>query len=137
MTKCYCLRFETPSTWRARSPCLYPQEQGDPVISSGTGFPYCRLLRLAGSRWRYSTPPPHGLHYQTFPFFFYNHFALTEQKTSFPKIPLLFRIRCRGNLLTEPLPSSGPLLWFHYSRLQASCHNINESEKTWKEREVA
>jgi hypothetical protein len=23
--------------------------------------PYCRLLRLAGSRWRYSTPPPHGL----------------------------------------------------------------------------
>jgi hypothetical protein len=23
-------------------------------------FPFCRLLRLAGSRWRYSTPPPHG-----------------------------------------------------------------------------
>jgi hypothetical protein len=23
--------------------------------------PFCRLLRLAGSRWRYSTPPPHGL----------------------------------------------------------------------------
>jgi hypothetical protein len=22
--------------------------------------PFCRLLRLAGSRWRYSTPPPHG-----------------------------------------------------------------------------
>jgi hypothetical protein len=23
--------------------------------------PFRRLLRLAGSRWRYSTPPPHGL----------------------------------------------------------------------------
>jgi hypothetical protein len=22
--------------------------------------PFCRLLRLAGSQWRYSTPPPHG-----------------------------------------------------------------------------
>jgi hypothetical protein len=24
-------------------------------------FPFCRFLRLAGSRWRYSTPPPHGI----------------------------------------------------------------------------
>jgi hypothetical protein len=24
-------------------------------------FPYCRLLRLAGLRWRYSTPPPHRI----------------------------------------------------------------------------
>jgi hypothetical protein len=24
------------------------------------GFPFCRLLRLAGLRWRYSNPPPHG-----------------------------------------------------------------------------
>jgi hypothetical protein len=26
-------------------------------------FPFRRLLRLVGSRWRYSTPPPHGFHY--------------------------------------------------------------------------
>jgi hypothetical protein len=26
-----------------------PQEQGGPVIRSGTGFPLCRLLRLAGT----------------------------------------------------------------------------------------
>jgi hypothetical protein len=26
-------------------------------------FPFHRLLRLAGSRWRYSTPPPHGLYW--------------------------------------------------------------------------
>jgi hypothetical protein len=37
-----------------------PQEQGGPVIPSGTGFPFRRLLRLAGLRWRYSTPPPRG-----------------------------------------------------------------------------
>jgi hypothetical protein len=24
-------------------------------------FPFCRLLRLAGLRWRYSTPPPHWI----------------------------------------------------------------------------
>jgi hypothetical protein len=37
-----------------------PQEQGGPVIPSDTGFSFCRLLRLAGLRWRYSNPPPHG-----------------------------------------------------------------------------
>jgi hypothetical protein len=43
-------------------PRIYiPQEQGGPVIPQGTGFPFRRLLRLAGLRWRYSTPPPHGL----------------------------------------------------------------------------
>jgi hypothetical protein len=31
------------------------------VIPPGTGFPFCRLLRLARLRWRYSNPPPHGL----------------------------------------------------------------------------
>jgi hypothetical protein len=36
------------------------QEQGGPVISPGTGFPYRRLLRLAGPRCRYSNPSPHG-----------------------------------------------------------------------------
>jgi hypothetical protein len=36
-----------------------PQDQGGQVIPPGTGFPLCRLLRLAGLRWRYSSPPPH------------------------------------------------------------------------------
>jgi hypothetical protein len=26
-----------------------PQEQGGPVIPPGTGFPFCRLLRLAAT----------------------------------------------------------------------------------------
>jgi hypothetical protein len=37
---------DNPPTWRARFPYLYPQEQGGPVIPPGTGFPFCRLLRL-------------------------------------------------------------------------------------------
>jgi hypothetical protein len=49
-----------PPTWRSRFPYLYPQEQGGPVIHPGTGFPFRCLLQLAGPRWRYSAPPPHG-----------------------------------------------------------------------------
>jgi hypothetical protein len=42
-------------------PHIYiPQEQGAPDIPSGTGFPFCWLLRLAGLRWSYSIQPPHG-----------------------------------------------------------------------------
>jgi hypothetical protein len=61
MTIFYCLRFETPKTWRARFPYLYPPGTGGPVIPPGTGFLFRRLLRLAGLRWRYSTPPPHWI----------------------------------------------------------------------------
>jgi hypothetical protein len=57
MTIFYCLRFETPQHG-GPSPCIYiPQEQGGPVIPSATGFPFHRLLRPAGLRRRYSTPP--------------------------------------------------------------------------------
>jgi hypothetical protein len=30
------------------------------LLSQIWNFPFHRLLRLAGSQWRYSTPPPHG-----------------------------------------------------------------------------
>jgi hypothetical protein len=43
-------------------PRIYiPQEQGGPVIPTETGFPFRRLLRLAGLRWRYSKPPSRGV----------------------------------------------------------------------------
>jgi hypothetical protein len=42
-------------------PRIYiPQEQGDPVLRPGIGFPFRRLLRLTGRQCRYSNPPPHG-----------------------------------------------------------------------------
>jgi hypothetical protein len=37
------------------------QGQGGSGISPDTGFPFLRLLRLAGLRWRYLNPPPHWL----------------------------------------------------------------------------
>jgi hypothetical protein len=39
-------------------PRIYiPQDEGVAAIPPGTGFPFRRLLQLAGLRWRYSTPP--------------------------------------------------------------------------------
>jgi hypothetical protein len=35
---------------------------GHVLLSQIRDFPFRRLLWLAGSRWMYSTPPPHGLH---------------------------------------------------------------------------
>jgi hypothetical protein len=37
-------------TWRDRSPYLYSQGHGGPVIHTGSGFPFRRFLRLAGQR---------------------------------------------------------------------------------------
>jgi hypothetical protein len=41
-------------------PIFIPEEQGGPVIPPGTVFPFDRLPRLAGLRWRYSNPPRRG-----------------------------------------------------------------------------
>jgi hypothetical protein len=44
-------------------PCTYIlQENGDPVTPPGTGFTFRRLLRLAGPRWSYWTPPLRGFY---------------------------------------------------------------------------
>jgi hypothetical protein len=46
-----------------QGPSIYiPLEQGVPVIPPGTGFPFCRLLRLTGLQWSYSNPLPHRGH---------------------------------------------------------------------------
>jgi hypothetical protein len=61
MTTCYCLRFDTPPIWSPGPRIYIPQEHGGPVIPPGIGFPFRRLLRPAGLRCRYSTPPPASL----------------------------------------------------------------------------
>jgi hypothetical protein len=60
----------------------------------------------------------------------YSHGAdPTENKIFVAKAQQYFycclRIRCRGNVISESLPSNKRLLWLHYSGFQASCHNIN------------
>jgi hypothetical protein len=53
--------FEAPPIWRSRPQYLYiPQGQDGPVTPPGTGFPFRRLLWLAGLRWRYCNTPPQG-----------------------------------------------------------------------------
>jgi hypothetical protein len=48
------------------------KQEGGPVIPSDTGFTFRRLLRLAGLRWRYSTPPPHEIIHLSFSLFLPN-----------------------------------------------------------------
>jgi hypothetical protein len=57
----YCLRSETPPTWGGRSPYLYPPGTGWPSYTARQWVPFRRLLRLAGLRWRYLTPPLRGI----------------------------------------------------------------------------
>jgi hypothetical protein len=67
--------FGTPSLTRGRvcrlqlqlvlaSAVIFGSEsrrsRGHILLSHIWDFPFRRLLRLAGSRWRYTTPPPHG-----------------------------------------------------------------------------
>jgi hypothetical protein len=115
-------------------PCFYiPQEQGGPVVPPGTGFPFRRLLRLAGLRCRYSNPPPRGVVLYSFrtdhaqKTQFYCCVAPTAQKTAHevPTQRVHWRVDCclatsykhssywdtaaivaRFSLFTEPLPSN-------------------------------
>jgi hypothetical protein len=50
VTVFYYLRFETPHTGVPGTRIYIPKEHGGPVIPPGTGFPFRRLLRLAGLR---------------------------------------------------------------------------------------
>jgi hypothetical protein len=55
----YCLIWDSPNLEGQVPVFISPKERGGPVIPPGTGFPFCRFLRLAGQRWRYSNPLPH------------------------------------------------------------------------------
>jgi hypothetical protein len=110
-----------------------PQEQGGPVIPPGTGFPFHRLLRLAGLRWRRSNPPPQGPNStkvkvtlrlnRTSPRYIAP--ARTAQKTSLP----LFRVL---SLPGKRVHRAVPYQRLFYCRLftqrllgsGSTCHNI-------------
>jgi hypothetical protein len=81
-----------PPTWRARSPYLYPPGTGWPGYTPGTGFPFRRLLRLAGLRWRYSNPPPHGRNDYSQSRLLYNWWFTANQFVLAPS-PLRFTTR--------------------------------------------
>jgi hypothetical protein len=93
MTIFYCLRFETPPTWRARPRIYIPQEHAGPVIPPGTGFPFRSPLRLAGLRWRFSNPCPHVVFNPN------SSPIVNSHLTSFwSERPLIKRIGIQGNI---------------------------------------
>jgi hypothetical protein len=106
-------------------------------------FPFRRLLRLAGLRWRYSTAPSHvkrvviipanPLRVLSWPC------ADCRQSTITYSSSVILRIRCHGNSLPREqcLPSrclardvSVVLFWRRTSDFQASCHNIIRGMKS-------
>jgi hypothetical protein len=95
------------------------QEQSGPVIPPGTGFPFSRVLRLAGLWWRYSNPPPRGEIIDYFP----STYLVRHGPHWKHRIQQLFSfcvcIGCREKVFIEPLPSNNHILCFHYSGFQA------------------
>jgi hypothetical protein len=99
------------------------------LLSQIRDFPFCVLLRLAGQRWGYSTPPPHG--YSRINYLFpFNNSGLTEQKSSPRNISSI--IRClsaatkRVSISQQRFDFDKRIrcLAMDYSGFQASCHNI-------------
>jgi hypothetical protein len=80
-----CLFYMLLALSSAVFPCSESLRTRDHILLSQIwDFPFRRLLRLTGLRWRYSTPPPQEsliLLNWTLP---YNHFSRTTQKTQPP-----------------------------------------------------
>jgi hypothetical protein len=95
------------------------------LLSHIWNFPFCRLLRLAGSRWSYSTLCiSAGLGS-----LLYSFGADPTENIFSIVIPQLYfdcylHIRSRGNLFIDSLPSNERLILLRYSGFQASCHSI-------------
>jgi hypothetical protein len=88
-------------------------------------LPFRRLLRLAGSRWSYSTPPSHGFSRHSLNSSRYiASGGRTENTVIQQYLNCCLFIRCRGNVFPETLPSNERLLWLHYSGFRGSCHNM-------------
>jgi hypothetical protein len=58
--------YETPRAWWVTSRIYISQDQNDPDITPGTGFPIRHLLRFSGLRWRYWTHPHTGFCFGSF-----------------------------------------------------------------------
>jgi hypothetical protein len=102
------------------------QEQGGPVITPGTGFPFRRLLRLAGLRWRYSTPPPHGTQLAKLPLRFSLYSLGTDGKVNAVSHSS-FIVACvsvAADTCLSAVTECGQFLLAPLSSFQMSCHNM-------------
>jgi hypothetical protein len=55
----YYLIWDSPNLEGQVPVFISPRNRVAQLYHPGTGLPFCRLLRLAGQRWKYSNPPPH------------------------------------------------------------------------------
>jgi hypothetical protein len=76
------------------------------LLSQIWDFPFRRLLRLAGSRWRYSTPPPHGLNNASCLRSSLYSFGADPEKIPFPFSSQQF-LSCHRGVRTSPLRWNG------------------------------
>jgi hypothetical protein len=84
-----------------------PCQRNHILLSQIRNFPFRRLLRLAGSRWRYSITPHTGiLAFAVGPLYVTSR--RIEYRTPLPTTRhfLCAHIRCRGNVFTSPLLSN-------------------------------
>jgi hypothetical protein len=103
-------------TWRVKSRIYIPQEQGCQFITPGIGFPFRRLLRLAGISWRNTNPPPYSrcLHSYILSIWYdTNHIENTASNS--PSTECVFIVA--GTY--RAVASNGRLFWLHCSGFQA------------------
>jgi hypothetical protein len=112
------------------------------LLSQIRDFPFRRLIRLAGSRWRYSTLPPHGDNSMvSLSSSRYITSGRPQHTTPFPNNSSIVLVLClphrcietavvacvfvaAENVFNESLPSNERLFWLHYFDFQALCHSI-------------
>jgi hypothetical protein len=105
------------------------------LLSQIRDFPFRRFLRVAWRQWRYATLDTDSSQ----PNFVYNNFVRTEQKTSFPTIPILLCVFADLLLITGSdnvacfFDAAGMrlisrCLAVKHSGFQASCHNNIQAE---------
>jgi hypothetical protein len=95
------------------------------LLSQIRDFPFCRLLGLAGLRWRYSTQPPHGIqcsNSQFVPLITSRHGPRREHRSSVAVSSCCVHVCWRRQLL-YPIVAVECFVCLSRDHL-ATCHNI-------------
>jgi hypothetical protein len=90
----YCTVSDSrlPQPGGSGSRIYIPQERGGPVTAPRTGFPFRCPLRLAGLRWRFPTPPSHGIPRSHAGVLFKKNLCTDRDENSFSHISVVARV---------------------------------------------
>jgi hypothetical protein len=126
MTVFYCLRFETPPTWKAKSPYLYPPGTGWPSYTSRPWVPFSSPFTTRRATVGVFEPASKLVTLVIKPW------VAPNRKHRFLKIPLLLQKCCMEIIILLLLrsckipvePVYCRCLAINYSVFQASSHSI-------------